>query len=80
VLLPQTDTAGARTIAERLCAAISRIVVEHDGFSLHTTASIGVASFPEHARGDLRVLLRKADEALYRAKRAGRNRVFAPAA
>jgi diguanylate cyclase (GGDEF)-like protein len=37
--------------------------------------SIGVASYPEHDAGDLKALLLRADQALYRAKRAGRDRV-----
>lgn len=51
-----------------------------DGHELHVSASIGIASFPEHATdGD--ALLRLADHSLYRAKYGGRNRyhVYSPA-
>ena len=46
-----------------------------DGLVLRTTLSIGLSVFPDHDDGDLRGLMRMADEALYRAKRAGRDRV-----
>jgi diguanylate cyclase (GGDEF)-like protein len=75
LLLPQTGPAGARAIAERIRAAVSRRIVGVDGLALRTTVSIGLAVFPDHDSGNLRSLLRKADEAMYRAKRSGRDRV-----
>ena len=53
--------------------AVSSRVLGDDGQSLQTTISIGVAAFPDHDPGQLSGLVRNADEALYRAKRAGRN-------
>ncbi len=76
LMLPQTDLAGGRAIAERLRRAVSELTVEIDGRQLRTTASIGLASFAEHDSGDLHGLLQKADQALYMAKRAGRDRVI----
>ena len=75
LLLPETGLGGGRAIAERVRNAVSRKIVGVDGLALRTTVSIGVAVFPEHDTGDLRGLMRNADEALYRAKRAGRDRV-----
>ena len=75
ILLPETDLVGARPIAERLRLAMSRLVVDVDGGSLRTTVSIGIASYPEHDSGELKGLLLRADQALYQAKRAGRDRV-----
>jgi diguanylate cyclase (GGDEF)-like protein len=75
VMLPQTDLAGARIIAERIRNAVSRRVVAVDGAALRTTVSIGVAAYPEQATRDVAELVRLADEALYRAKREGRDRV-----
>jgi diguanylate cyclase (GGDEF)-like protein len=82
ILLPETDAAGAREVAERASRllASTEIPVE-TGPSVTITASMGVAS----ARGpeplSLDELLRRADAALYAAKRAGRDRVeVAPAA
>lgn len=80
LLLPNTGPRGAHAIAERIRAAVSSHVVAVDGLALRTTVSIGLAVFPEHDAGDLGALLRKADEALYRAKRAGRDRVVPSAA
>lgn len=70
LLLPETDLAGAMMLAENL-----RRKVEGDPFPCvgQVTASFGVAVFAERERGD--TLLKRADEALYRAKQEGRNRV-----
>jgi len=80
LLLPQTGLDGANAIAERIRDAVSRRIVAIEGLALRTTVSIGLAAFPEHDPGDLRGLVRKADEALYLAKRAGRDRVVPAAA
>jgi diguanylate cyclase (GGDEF)-like protein len=74
VVAPACGPDDARVLAERLRAAIAGL---DDGPSV--TASVGVAIFPEGA-DDEAALLRSADRALYRAKRAGRNQVFGPVA
>lgn len=70
IIAPQTDDVGALSFAEKL-----RVAIENGEFSgdVKVSASFGVASF----RGDQAVkdMLKRADEALYRAKRLGRNRV-----
>ena len=75
VILPGADLAGAHAIAERLRQAVEAMRVPHaEGELVRITVSIGVASFsPETATFD--ALLTRADEALYRAKNNGRNRV-----
>lgn len=73
LLLPETDVAGSRVIAERIRQAVSAEIVGLDDLALRTTVSIGVAAYPEHHAGNINSLLRNADEALYRAKRAGRD-------
>jgi diguanylate cyclase (GGDEF)-like protein len=75
LLLPETDLEAAGVIAERLRKTVSRLIVEVEGVSLRTTVSVGIAVFPQHDAGDLHGLLLKADQALYQAKRAGRDRV-----
>ena len=75
LLLPETGIRGARTIAERIRAAVAERVVEVGDLRLRTTVSIGVAVFPEHDQGSVETLLRNSDMALYEAKRAGRDRV-----
>jgi diguanylate cyclase (GGDEF)-like protein len=72
VLLPNTDTEGARTTAEKLRKAIAQITVP--GVAVELTASLGLAVYPEHGLTPER-LERLADAALYVAKRSGRNRV-----
>jgi diguanylate cyclase (GGDEF)-like protein len=76
VVLPQTDAAGAELLAERMRAAVEALEVPlvGGGGTLSVTASFGVASVPESARGR-GDLVAAADAALYRAKRAGKNRV-----
>lgn len=72
VLLCPEAPPGARTIAERIRAAVE--TAPHPGIERPVTISVGIATFPAHA-GDFPALLKQADEALYRAKALGRNRV-----
>src|SRR4051812_14251296 len=76
VVLPQTDVGGAELLAERMRAAVEALHIDRlDGQGpLRVTASFGVASLPHSAR-DKESLIAEADAALYRAKRAGKNRV-----
>ncbi|MGH8636077.1 MAG: diguanylate cyclase, partial [Burkholderiales bacterium] len=75
VLLPNATSQAARRRAEELRAAIATLRLEHAGRPLGAiTVSAGVASFPDSA-SDLTTLLKAADEALYEAKRGGRDRV-----
>jgi diguanylate cyclase (GGDEF)-like protein len=73
LLLPRTDLAAAFAVAERLRAAVAALAIEGGGGPpLRVTASFGVAQ----ARApELDELARRADRALYRAKRRGRDRV-----
>jgi diguanylate cyclase (GGDEF)-like protein len=75
VALPQTDLEGTYLLAERMRSAIEALEiprVDDRGF-LSVTASFGVAALPESADGKA-TLIAAADAALYRAKRAGKNR------
>jgi diguanylate cyclase (GGDEF)-like protein len=77
-VLPETDLAGARAMAERLRHAVEAMRVEFEGWQLAATVSLGVADalpagHPDALSADR--LVARADEALYRAKAAGRNRV-----
>jgi len=72
VLLPQTDLAGAERLAERLRESMeAREIEPAPGAAFSVTSSFGVASFPEAATPA--ALFAAADEALYRAKSAGKN-------
>jgi diguanylate cyclase (GGDEF)-like protein len=76
VVLPETECDGAAQVAERIREAIEGLrIARVDGSGeLTVTASFGVASVPETAE-DKGSLIAAADAALYRAKRAGKNRV-----
>ena len=71
VLLPGVDSNGAMVAAERIRAAIEAQELDTIG---HITASVGVATFPEHSI-KLDELLDMADQAMYKSKINGRNRV-----
>jgi diguanylate cyclase (GGDEF)-like protein len=72
VLLVETPKGGARLYADRIRQVLATYPFSH-GFRL--TASFGVASLPEDLAGSPEDIVRLADEALYGAKRAGKNRV-----
>jgi diguanylate cyclase (GGDEF)-like protein len=73
-LLPETDTARALTLAERVCAEIAALTVAFGPMVAHLTASVGAASTSDDAHADAARLLAAADDAAYAAKRAGKNR------
>ncbi len=76
LLLPDTDAAGAAEVANRCLRRIAKTPIDAgEGPSLTVTASMGVAAFPDASVARIEDLLRRADEALYRAKEEGRNRV-----
>jgi diguanylate cyclase (GGDEF)-like protein len=80
VLLPETDPDGAFVAAEKVREAVSsHSFSDADGNKTQRiTVSIGLSTFP-HPASDREELLKQADDALYVAKRTGRNRVRATA-
>ncbi|MEM5367157.1 diguanylate cyclase [Paraburkholderia azotifigens] len=76
VVLPDTDEAGAMTMAESIRRQISELRIEHGASPYgHVTASVGAASLQADRENDVSALVHAADRALYNAKRTGRNRV-----
>jgi diguanylate cyclase (GGDEF)-like protein len=73
VILPETNAEGAYIQAERVRKAICRIQFQISGRKNRAAVSIGVASFPDDAIQTAEDLIRKADEALYRAKSHGKD-------
>lgn len=65
----------AAVLAERLRARIASTPIDHDGQAIAVTASFGVATFPGVQADSATALVSAADDALYEAKEAGRNRV-----
>jgi diguanylate cyclase (GGDEF)-like protein len=77
-LLPHTDRAEARATAERLRLAVERNTVEPEHDAIRITVSIGLSALEKRDKG-FESLIKRADDALYVAKRNGRNRVVADA-
>ena len=74
LLLPNTSPPKACTLAERICTVVSNQQFASQDGPVRATVSIGVAA-GYSCEDPVNLLLRKADQALYRAKKAGRNRV-----
>jgi len=74
ILLPEIELPYAQSVAERLKQKISRASIETERGPVSLTISLGVAVLDEDC-ANLDALLERADQALYQAKDAGRNRV-----
>jgi two-component system cell cycle response regulator len=81
VVMPETDMAVAGMVAERLRRRIASegFAIEHGARTVEVTISIGLAALAAGS-DDAAAIIKRADQALYRAKRDGRNRVVADAA
>lgn len=76
VVLPDTASEGAATIAEKIRKAIDDLAIEHAGSEFgRVTASIGAAAWAPERDSDVSAIIRAADQALYSAKATGRNKV-----
>ncbi len=71
-LLPDAGASAAAAAAEKLRAEVAALRIEHDGLDMGVTISIGWAAWEGEPAEEL---MRRADEALYDAKRSGRDRV-----
>lgn len=74
LLLPDTDARGTLLVLGRLQQLMPRFPLNYEGKQINTTFSAGVAVLREDENGH--ALLRRADEALYQAKEAGRNQIL----
>lgn len=79
VILPETSVEDGQIVAEKLRKAVEKAKFKEGKDVFKVTASFGVAALSEENEHELdkKELIRRADEALYDAKKAGRNRVFA---
>ncbi|GAB4343267.1 MAG: PleD family two-component system response regulator [Desulfobulbaceae bacterium] len=77
VILPETGSKGAMEVAEALRIAVERENIPHESSKVsdHVTISVGVATWLPEKGSNPELLLAAADEALYRSKENGRNRV-----
>jgi diguanylate cyclase (GGDEF)-like protein/PAS domain S-box-containing protein len=75
ILLPNTDTAGARRVAMEVREAVAEMHIDHGASDVcdHVTLSFGVAAMVPATDRPSRIFLEIADRALYRAKAQGRN-------
>lgn len=78
IVLPHTNLNGARYVADKMQAAIEALQIEHDystsGASI-VTVSLGISTISAKADEGPKLLIERADKALYQAKKNGRNQV-----
>ena len=74
VVLPDTDRSGTQYVAERIRSAIEKSQIKAYDTAVKVTVSVGFTTFPEDGQSGPE-LLEKADQALYLAKKSGRNTV-----
>ena len=76
-LLPNTAASAATEVAERLRKLVQNTSIDTKEGTVNITVSIGVSSYSPTETSSVQELIRRADEAMYKAKEAGRNRVVA---
>ena len=74
-ILPETSLGDARILGERMRRTVENFSFRLDGSEIHVTISLGISSYPTLDVTSGNDLVSKADKALYRSKRDGRNRV-----
>src|SRR3989441_764348 len=77
VILPQTQPEGALRVCERIRKAVEQLALNSGDVPVSVTATLGVADYPAEGIATAEELIHAADEALYGAKRAGKNRYSA---
>jgi len=77
ILLPGTGLIRARKLLERILSVVRETVVRCGEAAFSVTMSVGLASYRGHQVPDAALLLEEADGAMYRAKRAGKDRIEA---
>jgi diguanylate cyclase (GGDEF)-like protein len=75
IVLPETNRESAKIAAERCRKQIETSPIETESQKFSITVSIGTSSLPTPNIKDSDTLIKSADDALYQAKRSGRNRV-----
>lgn len=75
LILPETNGKACMMIAERLRAAIEGLGVKSGDTTVHISISLGLVSIPETEAASVNQMVSIADQAMYRAKQAGRNQI-----
>ncbi len=73
VICPETDSNGAMNLAERIRSDVEKQEFGDEKQKTNITVSLGLVEVPNEQINNVSDMLRAADEALYRAKAAGRN-------
>jgi two-component system cell cycle response regulator len=73
IILPDTPIQDAYIVAERIRKAIDSLIIKYDDNLIHFTISFGIASFQIEEKTASDKLIKRADSALYQAKKQGRN-------
>jgi diguanylate cyclase len=75
LMLPEAGVAEAYRIAERIRRLVESTLFDLGKARLNLTVSLGISNFPQHGARSKEELVQMADQALYEAKRGGRNQV-----
>ncbi len=75
MLLPETDSAGAMSFAERLRCQVERLEIAAEAQKIRVTISCGVATYRSDFKASVKAFVNEADQGLYLAKHGGRNQV-----
>ena len=76
VLLPDTDLIGAKAVGDRLISALTSANIPHEFSDVQPYVTISIGAAEKTPDQTLKTILQTADEALYKAKEAGRNQVI----
>ncbi len=74
--LPATDKEKALEVANRICKAVQQMSISLNSTQIRLTSSFGVSTLVSGSQLKIPLLIDQADQALYHAKKAGRNRVY----
>lgn len=78
IILPETDERGAAFVAETLRSNVEGLRIPHENSKVIpvVTISVGVATVIPDMESNYELLIERADNALYKAKKSGRNKVY----
>lgn len=75
IILPETEIHAAKIVGERIRKCIENIEIEYDGNSMSVKVSAGITQLHPKADIDNKTIIQRVDQALYKAKESGRNRI-----
>lgn len=75
IILPDTDLRAARIVAERIRSRIEKTKIDYDDKTMSVQVSVGLTQFHPHTDKENKSIIQRVDQAMYKAKDNGRNRV-----